>query len=1028
MTLRKWIVRGLVLTVVGGLTAGGFVYLHWTDPAVIRQQVIAQLSEHLPGAFVALDSARLHLLGGIAFQELRLTRRDDADRIDLLYVPGGVIYHDKEQLARGKLAIRKIELQRPRFRVIRGRDGQLNVKGIIGPVDLSRAIPTIVIQQGSILFEDRNCPALPVVEIRDLSLTLLNDPLPTLVFQGTGLTDLAGLVQVRGSWQRASGELETTIDVPTIPVGPALVQRLAAYLPRLAEDARHLDGTGKLNAHFHYRPESQEWDHDLHAQLTSGRLQHALIPVPLDELEAAARLSNGRVTLETLTARAGTARLHAAGVREAFHDSAETRGTLKVVDLTLTTDLFEKLPAPLRKIHADFAPAGPVDLTWTIQQKGEELLQEGTVTAKGLSLCCNEFRYPAENVAGTIDVQVAPEGHMTLCRLDLTGTASGQPLRITGNVHGPKPAAVDLAITAQNIPLDEKLLAALPERFQGLARSFHAEGRSDVEAFVSREQGEEQFRNRYLVRFRDLAVRYDAFPYPLQRGGGVLEILPDHWEARELFGTYKGAVVHGHGRSQPLADGGHRIDIELRGKNLLIDADLKQALENSKAAVVKPAWETFQPSGRADFHVLLTIPPGSKEPELDVTAIARSCSVLPSFLPWALTDLHGTLRYTRGRVELRDLSARHGDSVVRFREGDVMLKPGGGFFVVIPNFQANPLVPDAEFVRALPAPLRAGVTALQLRDPVSLAAEVRVDMPGEAGVPPVVYWDGGLALQNASVRLGVPFQKVSGRVFCRGRHNGRQLEGVLGHAQLDQAALFDQPFKNIHGRFEVWKDTPDMLRVPQLTANLFGGTLGGQAHLEFGPTVRYQLDLTALQIKLEQLGRHNLKDKAELSGEAVARLFLQGEGTELSGLEGGGSIDIPNGKLYNLPLLLDLLKFLSVRWPDRTAFEEAHVRFTIHGPKMQINRLELLGNALSFGGTGQMNLDGSDMDLELYTVWGRIMQMLPAGVKEVPPWISRNLLKIKARGPLTKPQFDKEPVPVLVDPLKGLLQRMTGTR
>src|SRR5262249_38513795 len=150
-----------------------------------------------------------------------------------------------------------------RCRIIRERDGRWNTQGIIGPVDLTKPLPTLVIQQGTIFFEDRTCPAMPVLEVKDVNLTLLNDPLPTLVFQGAGQSDLAGAVRLRGTWQRGAEELSAAVEVPAVPVGPTLVQRLAAYVPQLAEDARHLEGVARLDARFQYRPESQQWDHDL---------------------------------------------------------------------------------------------------------------------------------------------------------------------------------------------------------------------------------------------------------------------------------------------------------------------------------------------------------------------------------------------------------------------------------------------------------------------------------------------------------------------------------------------------------------------------------------------------------------------------------------------------------------------------------------------------------------------------------------------------------------------------------------------
>ena len=91
--------------------------------------------------------------------------------------------------------------------------------------------------------------------------------------------------------------------------------------------------------------------------------------------------------------------------------------------------------------------------------------------------------------------------------------------------------------------------------------------------------------------------------------------------------------------------------------------------------------------------------------------------------------------------------------------------------------------------------------------------------------------------------------------------------------------------------------------------------------------------------------------------------------------------------------------------------------------------MDLLGSPVSLGGKGQMNLDGSDMNLEFYAVWARVMQVLPPIINEIPQAISKQFLKIKLRGDLgVKVQTVKEPVPILVDPLKELLDVMGGRK
>jgi hypothetical protein len=111
--------------------------------------------------------------------------------------------------------------------------------------------------------------------------------------------------------------------------------------------------------------------------------------------------------------------------------------------------------------------------------------------------------------------------------------------------------------------------------------------------------------------------------------------------------------------------------------------------------------------------------------------------------------------------------------------------------------------------------------------------------------------------------------------------------------------------------------------------------------------------------------------------------------------------------------------------PEGTAFQEASARFSIEGERMHISQLELLGNALSLRGIGQMRVDGSALNLELYgLIWGRGMHLLPTLIDRIPPAISKQLMKIRVQGSLDQVKIQTEPVPILVEPVKELWQRM----
>src|SRR5947209_14922724 len=183
--------RGAVLAAVGGIAGAVALAYQLTGSAAVRQQVTAQLRKHFVGGEVALGSARFRLLGGITVENFTLYRKDDPTRTPILHVPAGVVYHDKEQLAAGRVAIRKIKLERPRLTVTRAADGTWNLGGILGPVLPDMPIPVVEIEQGTVVIEvappDAPPGASPLrVEMKNIHATLVNQPLPVLNIQLRG--------------------------------------------------------------------------------------------------------------------------------------------------------------------------------------------------------------------------------------------------------------------------------------------------------------------------------------------------------------------------------------------------------------------------------------------------------------------------------------------------------------------------------------------------------------------------------------------------------------------------------------------------------------------------------------------------------------------------------------------------------------------------------------------------------------------------------------------------------------------------
>jgi hypothetical protein len=1054
MTWRKWMVRGLVFTVLGLMAAGVFVYQAWTNPEAVRRIVLAKIAARCPGAIVTLQSARMQLFGGIAISELRLSRKDDPDQTIVLYVPSAVIYPDKEQVLNGEMRLRKVELNRPHLRILRERDGSLNLKGLFAASDLNERLPLLVVRQGTIVVEDRAASPAPLAEIRDVNLTAVNDPLPVLAIEARGRCDVAGALRGSAHFQRADQTLTATAEAPAIPVGPALVQRLAGICPDLAAHLRQLRGTGRAQASLSYVPGvSQPLHYDVQTTLTGGEFAHARLPWALDQVETSVHCVDGQIVSANVHGRAG-----AVSVALSLHDVHPPRqGDFVLEDavremdwtvehLAVTHELFAYLPESMRELEESYKPAGQVTIQHRFSHDGDGKAHKSwRILPEGMSGECKYFPDPLHQITGVIEREMTGDKGGVV-RINLAAYAHDRPVTIQGEVLGERGRdGVSIDIRGDDVPIDERLHNGLNPYpgTRAIANQFHLRGRVDIQAFLRRSAGG-PFANRFLLKFHDTSLKYDQFPLSLDQATGVLEVFPDHWECRDVCGHHQGGEIRVAGRSfvRPTTAGvagvrlPERMRLSIRGHDVPLDEPFEAALAPADVpgrGPLRHAFKTLRPSGKMDFDAEVVDRNGNPL-DMDVAVAVSRASIRPRFFDFAMDEVSGLVHYANQQVTLSDIRARHGAAFLGLKSGQVILKPGGGFQVYMrppegsvtaSKEELRPvvgvgIVPNDDFLRALPPGIRRGMEALHLRGPFDVATAMVVTVP-EPGALPDVWWDGLAWLDDAAVQTGVEMTGIKGEVACQGRYNGQQIEGLLGNVYVEKMNVLGQPLRAVQTRLEVMRGSPDVLRFRDLKAELFGGTIGGQALVHVGGGSSYELVLEAPAIPMEEFGRHNFGGTAELQGPAQVQLFVQGDGSGINSLSGKGSVEVVNGKMYKLPFLLGLLNAIGLRMPDRNAFEQASVHFEINGPQIHVSELELVGNAISLSGQGTLNLDGTNLNLDFTAMWGRLQQMLPTGLNLLPKLVSDQFLKIKVRGKLGDVRYEKELVPGVVEPVKRVL-------
>ena len=1134
MRVRSWLIRGLILAGVAALAALVWVANSWVSPDRVREKVIATLTEQFEDVDVHVGSARMRILGGIAVTDLRLTRRGDRSGPPFLAVPNAILFHDKEQLNRGKLVIKKVELENPTIRIERAAGGKWNIAEVIKPGPADKPVPMFVVKGATVTVLDRTPGGVPPATFTDVQGTLLNDPLPTLVVQAIGASKPYGPVNVRGRLNRINNHLSLSVELAEFPVGDAAISTAQQFAPEAAPHLAKLTAVANVKADLTYAPDAvPTWHHDVRFDVKGARFEHPDLPKPIEKIAGTVRSVDGRVKVDDATAEIGGAKLKvsletrpdAPPVAPVAGDDPLKRieDRLQKLDVAVTgvpldDALFERMPEKLKKGRRMFSPTGQVDLTYKFVREGSGWKRDLEARPKHAGMMYEKFRYPVSDVRGLVKRTSTHLGAENTT-IDLVGTAAGQFVTVKGRIDGAgDDPAISLRITGTNVPVDDQLYTAFPPKYAAVVREFRASGRGDFVAEITQHAGVNLTENEFRIDVKDGKMNYTAFPYPLEKLKGRLVVrttstdatrplrpsdslraVPDRDEIifDGFTATHAGAQVRLTGAKRPLPEGrDQKLVVHVSGTNVPLDADLQTALTAVKADNL---WTAFQPTGHltfvADVEVLDRAPHPSHpdiSPPLDPTTDVKVTfgfsgpTVTPKFFPYELTDFSGWLEYKNNRLDVAHMAARHGVSRVKLEAGEVRFYPDGAIWANLGGIEVKPCVADAALKKALPGKLGTALDELQLKGGTELVVKHLVvsvppdgkDNPapipplrreglkaedtrpvvgaaafGSAPPPflgegvggrgsspnPIIYWDAELKLFGASLDAGVVWEDAFGSVACRGRYEGTHLGAVRGNVWLDRALVSRLPVTVARCQMRADAQLPDPARPGQylpttlqlvnVAGDLFHGALGGQARIVLTDTTRYEVLLTATDVQLEEVARHyRLGSDADLKGIAQAQLLLFNKPDPKTGrfvVEGSGKVDVPTGRMYNLPILLDLVKVLKLQTPDKTAFEQAHVVFRVQGDRIKVEQLDLIGKAICLGGSGELDTTGDYVKFEFYTAWSQVLkQMRDTPVGDLTAFLSKNLFTIKMVRENGELKYKPEPVPLVTEPAKAVLDRL----
>jgi hypothetical protein len=718
-----------------------------------------------------------------------------------------------------------------------------------------------------------------------------------------------------------------------------------------------------------------------------------------------------------IVGRHGPARVRLTGWAKNPGPTVESRIRVRGTDVPLDEDLRQALAEKQRAVYDQYRPGGVADIDVDIYRpphagaRPEVIvdlkLRDGRFAYEG-------FPYALEHAAG--EIVIAP-GRTQI--MEVRGRHGEASVTVSGEIDtsGDGPPSVDLKVAGQDVPLDDDLAAALPERERAVLAVFHLSGLADVEGTVRRSAETKGALDYDLaIRLKKARMIYEPFPFLAEDVSGTLRLASGACRIEKLTGYNAGARIDATGSIEQRADD-YAMDLVLTGKDVTLGESLRGALGPD----IRSVWSHISPRGRVDLQAHLTKAFGPGEVlKHHVWVTAHDVQAQLDVFPYPLEHVEGQMEFVGSEVRLHDLRARTGltEFVLAGRIAYAQPDAGPELDLVL---QTRGLRFEGPLRDALPAPLQKAFALIRPTGRVDLNLESLRYRPATPDRPAEAEWRGSAILDEVGAEPGLRIADIVGTADVQGRWTEGKV-WLKGGMQIQQGTVADKAIANTRLVIEKPEDK-DVADVQSIEGEFYGGRIEGFATIGLTGSGRYAINLAVQDVDFARLLREGLRLEHTISGGRLrATLGLRATGPDAATVEASGAAYVTEADLYKTPLIVKILNALSLGSTDETAFHNARILYFLRGKRMILGDVRLEGDALNLYGAGVMEADGQ-LDLVFLVGKKNDNPLIPA-LYELMEGIRRQIAVVYVTGTLADPRVETRTLEAVSEPVRAAVTLM----
>ncbi|MBX3393961.1 MAG: AsmA-like C-terminal domain-containing protein [Phycisphaerae bacterium] len=743
---------------------------------------------------------------------------------------------------------------------------------------------------------------------------------------------------------------------------------------------------------------------------------------PLDEVRGTIHFAGTHVRIENLHGRhgCGSANINALIDVHTYYPDVDL--DIQATSIPLDAKLFEALPDRYKSVLQRFRPRGMAHVRTRLQRPGvlqdqpkPKWTQLFTIDLVDVSASVQPHPYVLENIHGRLEVD---GDRIQINRV--SGDSNGASMEFDGYAIVPADGdpEMEVRVEATGIRMDAEYVASMPSKIAAELSQFRPVGVVDLVGIVSTHKSGGDMQWDLSAQLQDATIQYAQFPYLLEHAAGELEIDNDGVRILELNASHGAAAIQASGDVRRSTQGGRVVDLDFNARGVLLDETLHESLPTG----LKDIWAMLNPHGKVRIRTHIR----TETDELNSRLLHRTeielidAAILFRPFPLPLTAVNGKLMVINDRVEIVQLSARSQDATIQIR-GDFQFGASGLQGVL--RIEAQDLSFDETLVSALPTALQEFVRATQATGRFNLSLLPLQFTTDEEGR---LEWrfSGAMTMAATNAKIGLKLESFNGCITGQGFVAGDGSVDLDARVSAQTVKMAGWLVNGLEARLRTSEDRR-VITIDEARAKMYGGDAVGSVEIELGKRrAEYRASITARDMQLDQyiMIHHPPRSptatpaNADIAkGSVTGNLILSGMTGRNGYNEGSGEFYIREAQVWKLPLILAIFQVLNLT-PDENVFHDGLLKFYLSEDRVTFQKIDLQGKAMSFIGSGTLDLGSNQIDLVLLA--GSPVRIKVPLLSDLLEGAAREIMEVRVTGTLAEPIITPQPLKSLTKALK----------